>query len=154
MGLASGVTFVASIGAEVSTTTDLTLTFKQATAYASGTSNNLASATVTGSSGIEKYWTKSETTLDNDEAWVENTMAEGAVITLAAASFAAKEKLVAVYISADQLGDGYTHVSCDIAVAALGQVEYAAGIYILHDMRSQRKPANLPNLLRPGVANA
>lgn len=154
MAGASGVTFVASIGAEATSTTDLTLTFKQATAYSGGTSNNLASATVTGSSGITTYWTKSETTLDNDESWVENTMAEGAVITLAAASFAAKEKIVAVYVAADQLADGYTHLSVDIAVAALGNIEYAAGLYLVHDLRSQRKPANLPNLLRPGAANA
>lgn len=151
---ATGVTFVASVGAEVSSTTDIVFTFNQHTASVNGTSNVLAAATVTTSRGVTKYWTKSETTLDNDEAWVETTQSDGSTVTLAAAGFAAKEKILAVYVSADQLGDGYTHLSVDVAVAALGQIEYAAGLYIVHDLNQQRKPANLPSLLKPGTANA
>lgn len=154
MATCTGITVVAIVGAAAGGTDDLVLTFKQHTAYTSGTSNNLAAATVTTSSGITHYAIKSETLLDNDESWVEVTQSDSATVTLTGSTYAAVQKMIAVYVSADQLGDGYTHLSVDLSVASLGNAELATWFYIAHDLAAQRKPTNLPNLLRPGAANA
>lgn len=154
MATCTGITVVALVGVAGGGTDDLVLTFKQHTAYTSGTSNNLAAATVTTSSGITAYWIKTETALDNDESWVEVTQSDSATVTLAGATYAAVQKMIAIDVMADQLGDGYTHLSVDLSVASLGSAELATWFYITHDLAVQRKPANLPNLLRPGAANA
>jgi hypothetical protein len=135
-------------------TDDNVITFKQHTAYTSGTTSNLAAATVTSSSGITAYWVKSETALDNDEAWVEVTQADGATVTLSGATYAASQVILVVYVSADQLGDGYTHVSADFADPGSGGSRLGVCLGIVHDLAVQRKPTSLPNLLRPGAANA
>src|SRR5690242_1262251 len=70
------VTFLVVLAAGA--TTDATLTLKQHTAYTGGTSNNLASATVSDSFGITYWHIKSEATLDNDEAWTKVTQSEAA----------------------------------------------------------------------------
>lgn len=150
---ATGATFLFSLAVAGGGTDDNVITFKQHTAYTSGTSSNLAAATVTTSSGITAYWVKSEATLDNDESWVEVTQADGATVTLAGATYAAKQVLLAVYVSADQLGDGYTHVSADFADPGSGGARLGSCIVLLHDLAAQRKPVNLPSLLRPGTAN-
>jgi hypothetical protein len=148
---ATGVTFVIALAASGGTE-DIVITVKQHTASVSGTSNNLASATVTGSSGITAYWVKSEATLDNDESWVEVAQAEAATVTLAGTTYGALQVIAAIYVGADQLADGYGWVSLDIAdpgsTARLG-----ACLSIVHDLAAQRKPANLGNLLKPGAAN-
>jgi len=150
---ASGVTFVGFLAAAGSGTEDVVFTVQQHTAYTGGTSSNLATATVSTSSGITAYYLKAETTLDNDEAWTEVTQADGATVTIAGATYSTQQAIVAIYVSADQLGDGYTHVS--VSAADPGSVaRLAAGLYIVHDLAQQRKPANLVNLLRPGAANA
>jgi hypothetical protein len=151
---ATGITFVFAVAVAGGGTDDNVITFKQHTAYTGGTSNNLAAATVTTSSGITAYWLKAETALDNDEAWVEVTQADGATITLSGATYASQQVIVAVYVSADQLGDGYTHVSADFADPGSGGSRLGVCLGIVHDLAVQRKPANLPNLLRPGAANA
>lgn len=150
---ATGATFLFSLAVAGGGTDDNVITFKQHTAYTSGTSSNLAAATVTTSSGITAYWVKSEATLDNDESWVEVTQADGATVTLAGATYAAKQVLLAVYVSADQLGDGYTHISADVADPGSGGARLCGSIVLLHDLAVQRAPARLPNLLRPGTAN-
>jgi hypothetical protein len=153
MATCTGVTFLLSLGAAGSGVEDVVLTFKQHTAYTSGTSNNLAAATVTTSSGITAWWMKAEATLDNDEIWVETTQADSATVTIGGTVNSAFQCQVAVYVSADQLGDGYTHVSVD--VGDVGSVaRLSNGIYIAHDLAVQRAPVRLPNLLRPGTANA
>jgi hypothetical protein len=151
---ASAVSFVFGLAVAGGGSDDVVATFKQHTAYTGGTSSNLATATVASSSGITRFWVKSEALLDNDESWVETTQSDGATVTLAGATYAAKECLVVVPVTADQLGDGYGWVSCDIADPGSGGARLGFCIAILHDLASQRKPANLPNLLRPGVANA
>lgn len=154
LAVGTGITFVFGMAVAGGGTDSNVITFKQHTAYTSGTSNNLATATVASSSGITAYWTKSEALLDNDEAWVETTQADSATVTLAGASFAATEVILAVYVSADQLGDGYTHVSADFADPGSGGARLGFCIGIVHDLAAQRKPALLTNMLRPGAANA
>lgn len=153
MSTATGITFVFGAAVAGGGTDDDVITFKQHTAYTGGTSSNLATASVSTSTGITTYYVKSEATLDNDEAWVEVTQADGATVTLAGATYAALQFLLAVYVSADQLGDGYTHVSADFADPGSGGSRLGFCIGIVHDLAAQRKPANLANLLRPGAAN-
>lgn len=150
MTMHQAVTFlvVAAAGA----TTAATLTLKQHTAYTSGTSNNLASATVTGSYGITRFHIKSEAVLDNDEAWTTVTQAEAATIALAGATYGDKQYILALEVRADQLAPTYTHCSLDFA-ATLGAAKLATCLVLPHDLRFQRKPSSLGNILRPGVAN-
>jgi hypothetical protein len=154
LSVATGITFVFAVAVAGGGTDDNAITFKQHTAYTSGTTNDLAAATVTTSSGITAYWVKSEAALDNDESWVEVTQADGATVTLSGATYAARQVLLAVYIGADQLGDGYTHVSADFADPGSGGSRLGVCLGIVHDLAKQSKPVNLPNLLRPGTANA
>lgn len=151
---AAGVTFVFSMAVAGGGSDDNVITFKQHTAYTSGTSNNLATATVATSTGITAYWVKAETALDNDEAWTEVTQADSATVTLLGATYASQQVILAVHVSADQLGDGYTHVSADFADPGSGGSRLGVCLGIVHDLAQQRKPANLGNLLRPGAANA
>jgi hypothetical protein len=55
---ATGATFVFNMAVAGAGTDSNVITFKQHTAYTSGTSNDLAAATVTTSSGITAYWIK------------------------------------------------------------------------------------------------
>lgn len=151
---ATGITFVFSMAVAGGGTDSNVITFKQHTAYTGGTSSNLATATVATSTGITAYWVKSETALDNDEPWVEFTQADGATVTLTGATYAPTQVILAVYVSADQLGDGYTHVSADFADPGSGGSRLGVCLGIVHDLAAQRKPANLDNLLRPGAVNA
>lgn len=148
---ATGVTFLVYLAASAGVE-DIVLTVKQHTASVSGTSNNLASATVAGSSGITECFIKAEATLDNDESWVRQAQAELATVTIAGATYGASQCIVAIQVGADQLADGYGWVSLDCAdpgaTARLG-----ACLYVLHDLAIQRGPANLGNLLKPGAAN-
>lgn len=127
---------------------DPTLTVKQHTAYTGGTTANLAV--------VDHYYIKSETALDNDESWSKITQTAAATIVDpgGAGTSAESQMIIAVPIGADQLSDGYAWVSLDYAVAALANAQLACWFYILHDLHSQRAAANLPNLLRPGAANA
>src|SRR5688572_23497055 len=94
MSVATGITFVFNMAVAGGGTDDNVITFKQHTAYTGGTTSNLAAATVTTSSGITAYWVKSETALDNDESWVEVTQADSATVTLAGATYAARQVIL------------------------------------------------------------
>jgi hypothetical protein len=102
---------------------------------------------------ITNYWTKSETALDNDEAWVLTTQTAASEIT-AIAGTAEKQVMLYFEVLADQLSDGYTHIA--VNVPDLGSTDTVTGaiVYIPFGLKSQRKPSNLTSLLRPGVANA
>lgn len=150
---ATGVSFIVSAAVAGGGTDDDVFTVQQHTASVNGTSNTLASASVSTSRGVTAFWVKSEVSLDNDESWVEVTMAEGGVITLAGSTYATLQYQMVVYVSADQLGDGYTHVSLNVADPGSGGTRVVNGLYLVHDLAQQRKPANLPSLLKPGTAN-
>ncbi len=145
----SGLTVVVVTGAGGAE--NLVFDVQQATAYTGGTSNDMDSTN--GAIGITEYYIKAETLLDNDESWVKVTQAEASEITVVGATYGAMQKIIAFYIGADQLADGYTHVSVDAAITTTTSQLFAV-LYFPHDMVSQRAPANLPNLLNPGAANA
>lgn len=139
----TGITFVLFKGAGTGTDHPV-LTVNQHDAYTSGNSAVLAT--------IDRYYHKSEAVLDNDESWVKVTsgISAGVVTTALATS----QAIVAVEIDCRSLTDGYTHVSVDLADTGSAGAQLVAGLYIVHDMAVRRTPANLGNLLRPGVANA
>lgn len=128
---------------------DFAYTLRQHTAYTSGTSADLV--------GIDHYYHKSETALDNDEPWVRVDQTLSATITEAggAGTSAETEQIIVipVYDGLSGITDGYTHISLN-AAATVANAQLAAALYIVHDLRYQRKPASLFNLLRPGAANA
>jgi hypothetical protein len=124
---------------------DPVLTLKQHTAASGGTTADLAS--------ITRYFTKQEATLDNDESWVVNTQAAAATVTGNATS-AESQMIIAIPVGADQLSDGYTHVSLNVADTGAAGAQLIAGVYILHDLSNQRSPELLGSLLSPGTANA
>lgn len=102
---------------------------------------------------ITRYAVKSETALDNDEAWVITTQAAASEIT-AIAGTAELEMLVYFEVLADQLSDGYTHIAVNVPDLGNTDTEYGSVTYIPFGLKRQRTPANLTSLLRPGVANA
>src|ERR1700743_2514683 len=73
MSGAEAITFVVFLG--VGGTEDLTLDLQMHTAYTGGTSADLDSGT-TGATGVDHWYIKSETALDNDESWVKVTQSE------------------------------------------------------------------------------
>jgi len=116
---------------------------QQHTAYTGGTTADLTT--------IATIYRKAETLLDNDESWVKTTQTAAALMT-AVADDAQKQKIYVISVEADQLTDGYTHISVNQADLS-NNAQLAAFIYLKRDLKVQRTPANLPNLLRPGAAN-
>ncbi len=126
-----GVAFVGYINAGTAAQA-VTFTLQEHTALTGGTSTNLVV--------IDEYWQKEETTLDGDEAWTKVTQTAAATVTDADWDDA-NEVLVVFQVGADQLSDGNTHVSVNVAdpgTAHVGTV-FAIG----YGLRVQRTPANL-----------
>jgi hypothetical protein len=141
---ATGVTILVNKAAGTAND-DPVFTLKQHTAYTGGTSADLAV--------IDHYYVKQETALDNDESWTKVTQSAAATVTGNSTS-AESQCLYAFEVGADQLSDGYTHVSLDLADTGSAGAQLASAVYIVHDLAVQRAPERLGNLLRPGAANA
>jgi hypothetical protein len=141
---ATGVTILVNKAAGTAND-DPVFTLKQHTAYTGGTTADLAV--------IDHYYLKQETALDNDESWTKVSQSVAATITGNGTS-AETQCLFAIEVGADQLSDGYTHVSLDLADTGAAGAQLASAIYIVHDLAVQRTPERLGNLLRPGAANA
>ncbi len=136
---ASGVTAVAFFGAGPAT--DVTLTVKQHTAGSGGTTGNAPA------DAVGAVYIKSEATLGNNEDWVDITPDPlNPVITLAAATYGAVQKIVAVEIDAKKLTDGYTHVSLDLA-GTLAASLLVGVLYVVHGLKVERVPTSLGTLL-------
>jgi len=153
MMVGRSVTFLVAVGAAASGTDDLVLNLRQHTAYTGGTSADLDSVGASDSTGIDHEYIKSETLLDNDEKWVKVTQAAASEVTLVGATYAALEKLVIISVDARALGAGFTHISLDAAITTAA-AQLGTCLYLVHELRYQRAPTKLFNLLRPGVANA
>lgn len=151
MSMHRAVTFVVSLA--VGAADDVVLDVQQHTAYTGGTSNDLDSAAVSTSTGIDHFYIKSEAALDNDELWTKVTQSAASEITLTGATYGDKQNIVVIEVDSRQLGDGYTHVSLN-ASTTTAAAHLGACLYLPHELRWQRRPSGLFNLLRPGVANA
>jgi hypothetical protein len=147
------ITFLVFIGAAASGTDDLTLDVQQHTAYTGGTSNDLDAAAVSDSVGVDHFYIKAETALDNDEAWTRVSQTAASEVVLTGATYAATQKVIAIEVRAAQMGEGYTHLSLNASLTT-SAVQLGACLYLPHVGRYQRKPAKLPNLLRPSAVNA
>lgn len=134
--------------------TDLVVDFQQHTAYTGGTSSDLDTSGASGTSALEHFYIKSEATLDNDEVWAKvATTADTSEITFTGATYGDKEYIAVFEIRDTQLADGYTHLSVNLA-ATLSAAKLVSATYIVHELRYQRKPIKLRNLLRPSAVNA
>lgn len=120
---------------------------QQHTAYTGGTTADLDVVT--------RYFVKQETTLDNDESWELLTQSEASEITDAGAAgtSAEQQQLIAIQVDADQLSDGYTHISLNSGGEG-SNAQLSTCVYILYDLKTQRSPELLGNLLNPGAADA
>jgi hypothetical protein len=137
----------------VGATDDVVIDAQQHTAYVSGTSADLDAAGVTGSKGVTEAAIKSEALLDNDEIWALITQTAASEITLTGATYGDKQNILAFPIYSDQLADTYTHMSVNVANTT-ASAHLMCGLYLPFGLRYQRRANKLPNLLRPGVANA
>ncbi len=117
---------------------------EQHTAYTGGTTADLVT--------MDTIYRKAEATLDGDEAWVKTTQTKAAIMT-AVADDAQKQKIYVIPVEASWLTDGYTHVSVKHADLS-NNAQLVAALYIMRDLHVQRTPANMPNPLNPGAANA
>lgn len=151
MSGADAITFVVFCGAGGAE--DLVLDVQQHTAYTGGTTNDLDATAVATSTGIDHFYIKAETLLDNDESWVRVSQAAASECTVVGATYGAMQKIIVIEVAASQLGDGYTHVSL-VATSSTSTAHLGACLYFTHELRYQRKPTGLRNLLRPSAANA
>jgi len=125
------------------TTDDLAIDLQEVDAY-NGTPRDLEV--------ITNYWMKQEASLDNDEVWTKYTQTAASEITAIAGS-AETELMLYFEVNEQQLSDGYTHIAVNVPDLGNTDTEQGCVIYIPFDLKMQRTPANLPNLLRPGAAN-
>ena len=123
---------------------DAVYTLYEHNAYTSGDSAALAI--------ITKYHEKEETALDGDEAWVEKT--QSVLSTITDGTIAENQLIQVIDVRADALSAGYTHISLDIADTGSAATQPIAALYVPYDLKVQRTPANMPNWLNPGAANA
>jgi hypothetical protein len=138
---ASGVTFV-FIKNQGIAGDDPVLTFREAQDGAATGEQDLDVVT--------EYFSKTNddaSALDGTETWSRFTQSAG---DIDGANDAAEvglsgedEALVAVYIDADDLSDGFTHVTVDIADTGAGGACIGAVLAIVHDLAVQRAPQNL-----------
>ena len=96
---------------------------------------------------VTEWYAKTDTannTLSGNETWTRftNTVA-GDVDLDAKGGNAEDQAIVCVYIDADDLSDGFTHVTLDIADVGTTGAQLGGVIAILHDLKVQRYPENL-----------
>ena len=132
----SGVTVVIVKGA-ASSGTDPAFTFKEANAFTSGTSQNMATPPA-------YFWKKSAATLAGSETWTKVT----ATYSSGAVTLTGEQGNQGIYVfdvlSAD-LSAGFDYIEVDNSdagsVAQLGTV-----LYIAHDLLAERDPSTIAAL--------
>lgn len=133
---AGGVTIVVVTTGASTDITDVDL--QQHTADTGGTTADLDI--------ITSYYYKSEATLDGDETWTRGTQSAASEITNVGA--ASEELLLVIEVEASQLSDGYDYVSLDIPDLGTNGTRHCAILYLLRDLQTMRKPANMAAPLR------
>lgn len=95
---------------------------------------------------VDHYYLKAEATLDGDETWSKLTQTAASEIAEAGAAgtSAEEQQILVIEVDAAQLSDGYTHISLNSGGEG-SNAQLSACLYILHDLTSQRTPANLTN---------
>jgi hypothetical protein len=117
---------------------DVDLDIQQHTAASGGTPADLDVVT--------RWFSKRETTLDNDEAWTKSTQAAASEVDLGDDE-GENQVLAVVEVSANQLTDGYEWVSVNTTDAGATAGKLGCVLAIVYDLSVQRTPENLPVLL-------
>jgi hypothetical protein len=93
---------------------------------------------------VDHCYYKSAVTMDNTETWTKFTQTTAASeVDLGDASTTdIQQNIVAVYVGAEDLSDGYTHVTLNIPDLGAGDKTLTC-IAILHDLYVKRTPSNL-----------
>src|SRR6185295_5787435 len=107
------------------TTDDLAIDLQEVDGYA-GTQRDLDI--------ITKYWTKQETALDNDEAWVLTEQSAASEIA-AIAGTAEVQMMLYFEVMENQLSDGYTHIAVNIPDLGSTDTPLGSVIYIPFDLK-------------------
>lgn len=126
--------FLVSMAAAASGTDDLVFTLNEHTASSAGTTTAFANITTA--------WIKSATTLAGTETWTKVTQAAGSTLTLAGATYAAKQLMLALQVNAPDLDAGYDYVSLSCAataaIARLGVIQV-----LLTDLTKRFDPSSM-----------
>lgn len=129
---AEGITFILFKGAGTGTDVPV-FTLNEANASSGGTSQALAK--------ITQWHKKSATTLAGTETWTSTTQAAASTLTLTGE--ATKQGIYVFDIDGASLSDGFNYVSVDVADTGSAGAQLAGLLYLVHDLKVQRKPANL-----------
>lgn len=117
---------------------DVDLDIQEHDAASAGTSQDLDVVT--------HWYSKRETTLDNDETWTRHTQTAASEVDLGADE--GENQIIAVVeVSATSLSDGFEWVSCNATDPGATAGKLATCIAITYDLAVQRRPDNLPTLL-------
>lgn len=141
---ATGITFLLAKAASATATDNLVLTLNEWLVKTGG-----AAKTV----GIPFYFYKLATTLAATETWTKvwntsdgtSTGTVNSTLTFkdsAGGNTGAKQALLAFYVGANHLDEGYDYVSLDIAAAAT-TTQLGTVLTIGHDLTAERDPANM-----------
>jgi hypothetical protein len=128
---ADGVTVVIFKGAAAAGG-DPTYTLREHNAGSAGVSQNLPV--------IDKFWHKTEATLDADETWTKVTQAAAATIT---GDFNASEQIIVFEVEAEALSAGFGWISVDVTDPAGTGPQNGAVLYLLRDLKVMRAPEAL-----------
>jgi hypothetical protein len=114
---------------------DVDLDVQEHTASTAGTSQDLDTVTT--------WYSKRETTLDGDEAWVKSTQTAASEVDLGADEGEA-QVIAVVEVQASELSDGFEWVSINTTDSGGTSGKLGCVLAILYDLKVQRAPANMP----------
>lgn len=117
---------------------DVDLDVQQHTVASAGTPADLDTVT--------QWYSKRETTLDNDEVWVRSTQSAGSEVDLGDDE-GEVQVMAAVEVNADMLTTGYEWVSCNTTDSGTTTGKLGCIIAIVYDLKVMRRPDRLPVLL-------
>lgn len=95
---------------------------------------------------VTKFYSKRETTLDNDEIWVKSTQTAASEVDLGADEGEA-QVIAVVEVQASQLSDGYEWLSVNTTDSGATAGKLGTIIAITYDLAVQRAPENLADML-------
>lgn len=114
-------------------TDDVVITLQEHDAATGGASQDLVA--------ITEFYIKSETSpMDGDEAWSRGTQAAAATLTLAGATYAARQAIAVFEVEAAALSADFEWLSVNIADPGAGGTLPGAVLYIPHGLAIQRRP--------------
>lgn len=114
-------------------TDDVVIQAREHNANTGGTSQNAAAV-------ITEWYNKNATTLAGTEAWTKTTQTAGSSVTIAGATYAAKQVMAYFEFNAGSLSDGFEWFSVDIADPGAGGTILGGVFYIPSGLRISRSP--------------